>query len=112
MLNSNSQEVYLKMEGFVNSYSEQKGFGFITQDDGKEVAFYRSSILMDGYRRLNGGDRVLFDIQETPRGPEAKKHKKNRRGWGLYPLIEGSHGQTVSLTQCLNCSVGGNRLLT
>ena len=64
------------MEGVVNSYSEQKGFGFITRDDGKKVSFYRSSILMEGYRRLNGGDRVLFDIKETPRGPEAKNIRK------------------------------------
>jgi len=64
------------MEGIVNSYSEQKGFGFITRDDGKEVSFYRSSILMEGYRRLNVGDRVFFDVEETPRGPEAKNIRK------------------------------------
>jgi CspA family cold shock protein len=64
------------MQGTVNSYSEQKGFGFITRDDGKKVSFYRSSILMEGYRRLNGGDRVLFDIEETARGPEAKNIRK------------------------------------
>ena len=64
------------MEGIVNSYSEQKGFGFITRDDGKEVSFHRSAILMKGYRRLNGGDRVLFDVEETPLGPEAKNIKK------------------------------------
>jgi cold shock protein len=64
------------MEGTVNSYSEQKGFGFITRDDGKKISFFRSSILMEGYRRLNGGDRVLFDIKETPRGPEAENIKK------------------------------------
>jgi CspA family cold shock protein len=64
------------MEGIVNSYSEQKGFGFITRDDGEEVSFYRSSIIMDGYRMLNGGDRVHFDINETPWGPEAKNIRK------------------------------------
>jgi len=31
---------------------------------------------MDGYRRLNGGDRVLFDVDETPLGPEAKNIRK------------------------------------
>ena len=60
------------MEGIVNSYSEQKGFGFITADNGREVSFYRYSIVMDGYGRLNGGDRVLFEVDETLRGPEAK----------------------------------------
>lgn len=70
------------MEGIVNSYSEQKGFGFITRDDGREVSFYRSSIMMDGYRTLNGGDRVLFDVHETPRGPEAKNIRKVGRDKG------------------------------
>ena len=47
------------MEGIVNSYSEQKGFGFITQDDGREVSFYRSSIQMDGYKKVNVGETAL-----------------------------------------------------
>ncbi|MBK5099414.1 MAG: cold shock domain-containing protein [Desulfobacteraceae bacterium] len=64
------------MEGLVNSYSEQKGFGFITQDDGRVVSFYRSAIMMNGYKSLNAGDRVSFDGEETVRGPEAKKIRK------------------------------------
>lgn len=64
------------MEGIVNSYSEQKGFGFITQDDGRELYFYRSSIQMDGYKKVNGGDRVSFDVTETIGGPEAKNIRK------------------------------------
>ncbi|MFH1628093.1 MAG: cold shock domain-containing protein [Pseudomonadota bacterium] len=64
------------MEGIVKSYSEQKGFGFITQDDDRESYFYRSSIQMDGYKRLNGGDRVRFDVAETIGGPEAKNIRK------------------------------------
>lgn len=64
------------MEGIVNSYSEQKGFGFITQDDGREVSFYRSSIQMDGYKKVNAGDRVSFDVEETITGPEAKNIRK------------------------------------
>ena len=64
------------MEGVVNSYSEQKGFGFITQDDGRELFFYRSSIQMDGYKRVNAGERVSFDVTETIGGPEAKNIRK------------------------------------
>jgi CspA family cold shock protein len=64
------------MEGIVNSYSEQKGFGFITRDDGEEVSFYRSAIMMEGYKSLNGGDRVSFEVEETPGGPEAKNITK------------------------------------
>ncbi|MBW1782745.1 MAG: cold shock domain-containing protein [Deltaproteobacteria bacterium] len=64
------------MQGIVNSYSEQKGFGFITQDDGSVIPFYRSDILMEGYKTVNGWDRVIFDVEDTPRGPEAKNIKK------------------------------------
>ena len=64
------------MEGIVKSYSEQKGFGFITQDDDRESYFYRSSIQMDGYKKVNGGDRVSFDVADTIGGPEAKNIRK------------------------------------
>jgi len=64
------------MEGIVNSYSEQKGYGFITQDDGRELCFYRSSIQMDGYKRVNAGERTRFDVEETISGPEAKNIRK------------------------------------
>ena len=50
-------------KGTVESYSEQKGFGFIIQEDGKKVSFYRSSIQMDGYKKVNAGDRVSFDVE-------------------------------------------------
>ncbi len=65
------------MEGIVDRYSEQKGFGFIvTQDNGKEVAFHRSAIMMNGYKTLSGGDRVRFEVDETIRGLEAKHIEK------------------------------------
>jgi len=65
------------MEGIVDRYSEQKGFGFIVaQDDGREVAFHRSAIMMNGYKTLSGGDRVRFDVDETVRGLEAKNIQK------------------------------------
>ena len=59
------------MKGIVESYSEQKGFGFIKQDDGEKTFFYRASINMSGYKTLNIGDRVRFRLKESVRGPEA-----------------------------------------
>jgi CspA family cold shock protein len=59
------------MKGTVESYSEQKGFGFIRQDDGEKSFFYRASINMSGYRSLNIGDRVRFELRASVRGPEA-----------------------------------------
>lgn len=60
-------------KGTVDSYSEQKSFGFIIQDDGGKVLFHSSSIQMDGYKMLKGGDRVSFAVEETITWPEAKK---------------------------------------
>ena len=59
------------MKGTVDSYSEQKGFGFIKQDDGEKAFFYRASINMSGYKTLNIGDRVRFQLKASVRGPEA-----------------------------------------
>lgn len=59
------------MKGTVESYSEQKGFGFIKQDDGEKALFYRASINMSGYKTLNIGDRVRFEVKMKVRGPEA-----------------------------------------
>ena len=64
------------MEGIVDSYSEEKGFGFIAQKDGKVASFHRSAIVGKGYKTLTGGDRVRFDVEETLRGLEAKNIKK------------------------------------
>ena len=64
------------MEGIVNSYSEEKGFGFIEQKDGRVASFHRSAIEGAGYKTLTGGDRVRFDVEETLRGLEAKNVRK------------------------------------
>jgi len=60
-------------EGIVESYSQQKEFGFIIQDNGMKLPFHSSSIQMDGYKMLNVGDRVGFQVEETFSGPEARK---------------------------------------
>lgn len=59
-------------EGTVTRYSDDKGFGFIREDDGREVYFDREAVDEEGYITLVGGDRVQFEVAETPRGLEAK----------------------------------------
>ena len=59
------------VKGIVDSYSQQKGFGFIIQDDGRKLSFERSSINMPGYKTLAPGDQITFEVKETIRGPEA-----------------------------------------
>ena len=58
------------MEGTVKFFAEQKGFGFITPDDGGKDVFVHTSGITDG-SRLDEGDKVVFDVEESDRGPKA-----------------------------------------
>jgi CspA family cold shock protein len=66
-------------EGTVDRYSEQKGYGFITRDDGEEVLVERASLEMPGYKTLTVGDRVAFEVEKNIRGLKAKKVKKVKK---------------------------------
>ena len=58
--------------GTVKWFNESKGFGFISQDDGgAEVLVHFSAITGSGFRTLAEGQKVSFDIQQGPKGPQA-----------------------------------------
>ena len=59
-------------EGIVTMYSEDKGIGFIREETGREIRVERTELEMPGYKYLNIGDRVTFELKDTVRGPEAK----------------------------------------
>ncbi len=60
-----------RTSGTVKWFSKDKGFGFITQDDGPDVFVHHTAIQSSGYRTLEEGDRVEFDVVEEPKGLKA-----------------------------------------
>ena len=63
-------------EGTVKWFSDQKGFGFIEQEEGPDVFVHHSDIDMPGFKSLAEGDRVSFEIGEGTKGPAAKNVTK------------------------------------
>lgn len=62
----------LEMEGRVKWFSAEKGYGFIERDDGEgDVFVHFTAIQTEGFRTLNEGDRVEFEIVQGPKGAQA-----------------------------------------
>jgi CspA family cold shock protein len=60
-------------KGTVKWFSDQKGYGFITSESGSDLFVHHSAIDGDGYKSLNEGQAVEFEVQQGPKGEQAVK---------------------------------------
>lgn len=60
-------------KGKVKWFSNQKGYGFITPEDGSDVFVHHSAIQGDGYKTLEEGQEVEFEVTTGPKGEQAEK---------------------------------------
>ncbi|RKY33305.1 MAG: cold-shock protein [Candidatus Omnitrophota bacterium] len=63
-------------KGKVKWFSNQKGYGFITGEDGKDVFVHHSAILGEGYKTLEEGQEVEFEVTQGPKGEQATNVNK------------------------------------
>jgi cold shock protein len=59
-------------QGTVKWFNNAKGYGFISRENGADVFVHHTAILADGFRSLNEGDRVSFEVVDGPKGLQAR----------------------------------------
>ena len=59
------------IEGTVKWFNDAKGFGFLSQEGGADVFVHHSEIRAEGFKTLNEGDKVSFEVVDGPKGPRA-----------------------------------------
>jgi CspA family cold shock protein len=69
-------EELARKTGRVKWFNNAKGYGFIEQDDGKDVFVHYTAIVGKGFRSLQEGDRVTFDVVVGPKGEQAANVEK------------------------------------
>lgn len=65
----------MSTSGTVKWFNSQKGYGFIQQDDGPDVFVHYRAIVGDGYKKLEEGQRVEFNVTQGQKGPQAEEVK-------------------------------------
>ena len=73
-------EVEMPEMGVVKWFNNDKGYGFIKRNTGEDVFCHHSSIQASGYRTLNEGERVEFDVKQGPKGLQAENVRRMEGG--------------------------------
>ena len=81
-------------QGTVKWFNAEKGFGFIEREGGEDVFVHFSAIQSEGFKSLDEGQKVTFDVEQGARGPQAANVQKAYKtmtllvtvGWSIYPL--------------------------
>jgi len=66
-----------RMKGIVKWFNNSKGYGFIGRDGGSDVFVHYSAVASDGFKSLQEGDNVEFEIAQGPKGPQAANVTKS-----------------------------------
>ena len=64
-------EQMMRTKGSVKWFNDQKGYGFVTQEDGTDIFVHFSAIQGEGFKTLHEGQEVEFDVTDGPKGPQA-----------------------------------------
>ena len=62
-----------RVSGTVKWFNDDKGFGFIEREDGKDVFVHHSAIMMEGFKTLKAGPKVTMEVTQGQKGPQAEK---------------------------------------
>ncbi len=75
------------MTGTVKWFNNQKGYGFISDSEGNDIFVHYSGLVMDGFKSLEEGQAVEFDVTEGAKGHSGNKRSKTLIKYSLYLLI-------------------------
>jgi CspA family cold shock protein len=78
----------LRITGKVKWFNENKGYGFIVGDGGRDIFVHYSEIRDDGYRTLAEGEVVEYELMDSPKGPQAKSVLRSQKRSQAQPAAE------------------------
>jgi CspA family cold shock protein len=71
LLHQENKSMSNRVQGVVKWFNAEKGYGFIEREGAKDVFVHHTAIVGQGYRSLNEGDRVEFEVTQGQKGPQA-----------------------------------------